>query len=185
VKKIFIALAIVFTLLIFTPPSFSHSGRTDANGGHYNRKTGEYHYHNGGSSSSGSSSESTIIKPTYTAPLPAISVYVNGKKVYCDQEPLLTGGRVLVPLRAIMEALGATVEWDSQTATIVARRQGFELTHSVGKWYAFANGNQIDLDVLSRIENGRTLVPVRVISESLGATVNWDDVNRTVNITYQ
>jgi len=182
-KKIFTALVVIFTLLVFSAPAFSHSGRTDANGGHYNRTTGEYHYHNGGNSSGGSSG-STYSKPTYTPPPTPISVYVNGKKLYCDQEPLLTGGRVLVPLRAIMEALGATVEWDSETETVNARKPGFEFSHPVGKWVAYANGNQINLDVPSRTENGRTLVPVRVISESLGASVSWDDNTRTVYISY-
>lgn len=96
----------------------------------------------------------------------------------------MTGDRVLVPLRAIMEALGAIVEWDAQTETVTARKQGFEFSHSVGKWFAYANGNQVNLDVPSRTENGRTLVPVRVISESLGATVDWDDDKRSVNINY-
>ena len=43
---IYLLVSIIFTSLILLPPTFSHPGRTDANGGHYNRKTGEYHYHN-------------------------------------------------------------------------------------------------------------------------------------------
>jgi len=96
----------------------------------------------------------------------------------------MVNDRVLVPLRAIMEALGATVEWNSETETVVARKTGFEFSHQVGKWYAFANNKQIDLDVPSRVENGRTLVPVRMISESLGATVSWDEASRTVTVKY-
>lgn len=90
----------------------------------------------------------------------------------------------MVPLRAIMEALGATVNWEAETQTVNAQKPGFVFSMSIGEWYAFANGKQINLDVPAMIENGRTLVPVRVISESLGATVNWDGTSRTVTITY-
>lgn len=96
----------------------------------------------------------------------------------------MTSGRVMVPLRSIMEALGATVSWEAETQTVSAQKPGFAFLMSIGDWYAFANGNQITLDVPATIENGRTLVPVRVISESLGATVNWNGTSRTVTITY-
>lgn len=188
-KPIIISLFIA-TLLAYAPLSLAHPGRTDSSGCHTCRtdcaswglSDGEYHCH-GGSDSSGGSSGSTT--PEYTPPpLPPISVYVNGTKLYSDQDPILTSGRVMVPLRSIMEALGATVSWEAETQTVSAQKPGFAFLMSIGDWYAFANGNQITLDVPATIENGRTLVPVRVISESLGATVNWNGTSRTVAITY-
>lgn len=188
-KPILISLFIA-TLLAYAPLSLAHPGRTDSSGCHTCRtdcaswglSDGEYHCH-GGSDSSGGSSGSTT--PEYTPPpLPPISVYVNGTKLYSDQDPILTSGRVMVPIRAIMEALGATVSWEAETQTVNAQKPGFTFLMSIGEWFAFANGNQIILDVPAIIENGRTLVPVRVISESLGATVNWDGTSRTVTITY-
>lgn len=65
IVKIFSTVILVFMLSI---TAFAHSGRTDANGGHYDRKTGTYHYHNGGSSSSSSSSSSRSNSMTYELP---------------------------------------------------------------------------------------------------------------------
>lgn len=188
-KPILISLFIA-TLLAYAPLSFAHPGRLDSSGCHtcrtncasYGLSVGEYHCDGGSSGSSGSSS-STI--PAYTPPTPTpISVYVNNKKLYCDQDPMLTNGRVMVPLRSIMEALGATVSWEAKTQTVNAQKPGFAFMMTIGEWFAFANGNQITLDVPATIENGRTLVPVRVISESLGAGVSWNGTSRTVTITY-
>ncbi len=189
-KRTLITIFLTLTLFIFVPLALAHPGRTDSKGCHtcwtncekWGLSYGEYHCHKGGSSSSGGSSTTPAYSPP-PAPL-TISIYVNGTKLYCDQEPTMSNNRVLVPLRAIMEALGATVEWDPATETVNANKADFNFSHPVGQWYAFANGKQINLDVPSENENGRILVPVRVISESLGANVSWDDTNRTVYVTY-
>ena len=59
-RKALIVLSLMLTAsILFYNSAHTHSGRTDANGGHYNRKTGEYHYHNSGTSSSGTSNSGT------------------------------------------------------------------------------------------------------------------------------
>lgn len=97
--------------------------------------------------------------------------------------PRAENGRVLVPLRAIFEALDASVNWDDNSKTITAgNKNSIKLT--VGKRTAFINGRAVELDVPAKIIKGRTLVPLRFVSEALGAAVEWQEESRTVVISY-
>lgn len=91
-------------------------------------------------------------------------------------------GRVMVPLRAIFESLGAEVDWDANTRTITGTKGDTIVTLVVNSPTATVNGKEIVLDVPPVIIDGRTLVPVRFVSESLGAEVEWDGNRRQVNI---
>jgi len=101
-------------------------------------------------------------------------VKVNGKQMNFDVPPVIQSGRTLVPLRAIFEELGATVEWEEATRTIIANKGNTWLTLRIGDRNAEINGNSTSIDVPPQITNGRTLVPLRFISESLGAEVSWN-----------
>jgi len=112
-----------------------------------------------------------------------IKVLVNGKALVLDVPPIIEDGRTLLPVRAIAESLGATVDWD-----FVARRVGVILNKDVVSLIidskdAYVNGQLKRLDVPARIVGGRTLAPARFISESLHAEVDWDAAGRTVIIT--
>lgn len=89
-----------------------------------------------------------------------------------------------MPLRQIVESLGASVNWDPGTETVSAQKTNVKLVLQVGKRVAYCNERSIDIDAAPKINNGRVLVPARLISESFGAVVNWDNDNRTVSITY-
>lgn len=89
-------------------------------------------------------------------------------------------GRVLVPLRAIFEALDATVDYDYATKTITGHKDGRIVILKINDKVASVDGEKITLDVPAKIMNGSTFVPVRFIGESLGASVVWD--NNTVLI---
>jgi len=102
----------------------------------------------------------------------------------CDQDPIIDDGRVLVPLRQIVESLGASVNWDPGTETVTAQKSNVKLVLQVGKRVAYCNEQSIDIDAAPILKNGRVLVPARLISESFGAVVNWDNTNRKVNIAY-
>lgn len=112
----------------------------------------------------------------------AIGVYIDGQPVSFDMPPMMTQGRVLVPLRGIFERLGATVDYDARTQHIVAIRgtQTVELT--IGSRQARVNDTPTLLDVPALAINGRTMVPLRFISEALGATVQWVEASRTILI---
>ncbi len=112
----------------------------------------------------------------------SIKILVNGKKLTTDVEPFETNDRVLVPMRAIFEALGATVDWDEASATATAVKDGTEIKITENSDIAFKNGAEVKLDVTAMIVQDRFMVPVRFISESFGAEVDWIDRSKTVTV---
>ena len=110
-----------------------------------------------------------------------VSISVNGQPVQFDQPPIERSGRVFVPLRGVFERLGATVVYDN--GTINATGNGRNIQLHIGSSTAMVNGQQTTLDVAPFLVGARTLVPLRFISESLGANVNYDDSSRSVAIT--
>ena len=109
------------------------------------------------------------------------TVYLDGKQISFDVPPKIDNGRVLVPLRGIFEALGAQVQWDG-TKTITASKDSTTIKLIIGG-QAFKNGQPVPLDVPAKVINGRTLVPLRFVSEALGASVNWDSGTQKITIT--
>src|SRR5690349_22510551 len=109
---------------------------------------------------------SFIVPPGIFAQQAPIRVYVDGQPLSFDVPPNMIQGRVLVPLRGIFERLGATVDFDPQTQHIMAVRgpQTVELT--IGSRQARVNSNAALLDVPAFTIAGRTMVPLRFISES-------------------
>lgn len=112
-----------------------------------------------------------------------IAVTIDNEQLQTDQPPIIQNGRTLVPLRSIFEALGAEVSWYQSTGSIYCYRNDASISLTVNDHYAYINGSQVYVDQPPIIVNSRTLVPVRVVSEALGATVVWDNDNRAVIIT--
>jgi len=112
----------------------------------------------------------------------AITVTLDGAKINFDVEPVLENGRVLVPLRNIFEALGAKVDWDNTTKTVSAMKNGDIIKLTIGNKVVYRNEYAVALDVPAIIIKGRTLVPIRFVSEALDAQVNWQGSNQTVII---
>ena len=100
-----------------------------------------------------------------------IKVLVNGKAVVFDQPPIIDGGRTLVPLRAIFDALGAKTDWNAATQTVTATRGSITIKLTIGEKILDRDGVKVTLDVPAKIIGGRTLVPVRAIGESFGSKV--------------
>ena len=111
-----------------------------------------------------------------------IDVELNGKKLFFDQPAMIINGRTLVPMRVIFEELGATVSWDNATETVTAVKDGKTIKLKIGSNVMTVNGESKTLDVSASIRNDRTMVPVRAVSEALGASVNWDGTNARVII---
>lgn len=109
------------------------------------------------------------------------SVVIDGNRL--DESPKLVNGRAMVPLRGVFEAMDATVEWDDGTSTITALRGGTRVELTIGQSAMLVDGQQVELDVPGSIEDGRTLVPLRAVSQALGVDVDWDGDTRTVTIT--
>lgn len=115
----------------------------------------------------------------------SVSILMDGKKLDTDVNPQIQNGRVLVPVRSITEALGATVTWDGATRVVTIAKATTTVTLKIGNQEALLNGNPFTLDVPSVIVQNRTLVPLRFISEAMGADVDWDAKTRTVTVTSQ
>jgi hypothetical protein len=121
----------------------------------------------------------------YSAPEHAISVRLHGKPLTMDQLPILGNGRTLVGLRAIGEALGANVSWSeaTQTASVALGTREVAVTVGSTRLTIRETGKAdrlIESDIAPVIAGGRTMVPVRVLAESLGLQVGWDPATRTV-----
>jgi hypothetical protein len=101
---------------------------------------------------------------------------------FVGQQPVEQDGRVLVPLRGVLEKMGAFVRYDSQTKTVVALRGATRITLPVNSRQALVGEKPVSLDVPARIVNGSTMVPLRFVAESLGAQVSFDVGARTVAI---
>ncbi|MCL2573277.1 MAG: stalk domain-containing protein [Defluviitaleaceae bacterium] len=114
-----------------------------------------------------------------------IRVTINGEQVeFADQQPTIIDGRTLVPVRAIFEALGATVEWSDEHRTITATTANNNVIRmSIGSINIFMNETLITMDISPQIIDGRTMIPARFVAETVGMHVNWDDKTNTVVIT--
>lgn len=114
-----------------------------------------------------------------------LRVLVNGKQVnFNGATAVNTNGRMLVPLRSIFEAMGASVVWDNDTKTITSKKGDTEIRLAIDSNVAYINGEEIILDTSSIIYKDRTLVPVRFIGEAFDGTVDWDSNSKTVSIEF-
>ncbi|MCL4424386.1 MAG: stalk domain-containing protein [Firmicutes bacterium] len=112
-----------------------------------------------------------------------LKVFVEGKRPDFDVQPQLINGRSMVPFRKVGEALGAKVDWEAATQTVIAERKGIRVVLPVGSLTIYINGKPQTIDVPAQLVGGRTLVPVRFLSQALGATVDWNDTYQMVIVT--
>lgn len=117
----------------------------------------------------------------------SIKVVINGSALDSNAAPIIENGTTLVPLRSVAEALNAKVSWYEDDGRIEVRRglKSIELWVPRGSYrpdYAYVNGSYMSLEVSQKIIKGRTYVPLRLLSEGLGAEVSWDQNTRTVTI---
>jgi len=122
-----------------------------------------------------------IIPPAVSAE-GGIRVFVEGVEITFDVPPVMKNDRVLVPLRKIFEALYMDVDWDGETETITSTGNGNTIVLQIGNPVARANARTVTLDVSAEVVDGRTLVPIRFIAESIGAQVGWDGDTQTVTV---
>lgn len=112
-----------------------------------------------------------------------ITVTIDGQNVAFDQPPIIDNDRTLVPMRAIFEALGATVEWDGETRTVTSVKGETTIKLTIDSPDMYVGEKLVTLDVPAKIVSDRTLVPVRAISEAMDCNVEWDGANQQVIIT--
>lgn len=114
---------------------------------------------------------------------------VNGQSNELDSPPIIKNGRTLLPIRAIIESLGGTIGWDATEKKVTITLGSTNIELWIGKSTARVNGVEKPIDsanpsVIPEIINGRTMLPVRFVTENLGASVGWDGATKTVTISY-
>ena len=100
-----------------------------------------------------------------------------------DVQPTMVNGRVMVPVRGVFEHMGADVRWDSTNQTVNAQHGSDTIVLPLNSYTATINGSQVTMDTPATMKRGRVMVPLRFLSESLGANVEWLAASRTVEIT--
>jgi len=129
-----------------------------------------------------------IVTFLLTLPISAVElpirVVVNGTKInFPDAEPFIDeNSRTQVPIRFVGEALGADVSWDGNTKKVTITLNGKKVVLQTGNKNYEVNGQQKQMDTVALLKESRTFVPVRFVSEALGATVKWNANIRTVYI---
>jgi hypothetical protein len=113
-----------------------------------------------------------------------IKATVNGDRVqFPDMKPTMMNGRVMVPVRGVFEHMDSTVMWDAEAGMVTAQRGNDIIKLPVNSQFATVNGKRVRLDTPATVRSGRTMVPLRFLSEALGAGVDWVASSRTVEIT--
>lgn len=110
-----------------------------------------------------------------------IKILVAGKEIKPETPAYIENGRTMVPLRFISEALGEKVDWKADTKTVLIGDNKASLV--IGEKEIEANGKKIAIDSPAVIKDSRTFVPLRAISEILGAKVDWESSTRSVKIS--
>jgi len=117
------------------------------------------------------------------------SFTVNGISNTLDSPPVIKNGRTLLPIRIVIEALNGSVGWDAATKKVTVSLGSNTIELWIGKSIAKVNGINTPIDVTNsqvvpEIINGRTMLPLRFVTENLGCDVKWDGATNTVTITY-
>jgi len=112
-----------------------------------------------------------------------IQVVVNGELVEFDVMPLNMNDRVMVPFRAIFEALGADVTWNNVSQTVFAEKDGYYVKIGIDSLNMYVNNERELMDVAPVIVDGRTLVSARFVAEAFGCDVQWNQETKTVFVS--
>ncbi|CAN5704469.1 hypothetical protein BH11ARM2_BH11ARM2_06950 [soil metagenome] len=117
--------------------------------------------------------------PSDAGRLSRIEVVVNGRPL--PGTALIRDNRVLVPMRPVFEALGATVQWYPENRKVVGQKDGKTVTLVLDQNFAYGAGSVL-LDYPPRMIDGRVMVPLRFVGEALGATVIWNRDTLTARV---
>ncbi|MEC1715447.1 copper amine oxidase N-terminal domain-containing protein [Schinkia azotoformans] len=103
-------------------------------------------------------------------------------EVSFDTPPIVEDGRTFVPLRTILDLTGAEMDWNNSTQTVTAKKGDITIALTIGSKTAYVNNKPVTLDAPAKNKDGRTLVPLRFVSEQLGYKVNYDAAASKVTI---
>ncbi len=113
-----------------------------------------------------------------------IDLMIDGQVIEAPVAPYLTNSTTLVPLRVISENLDCVVDWNGEKRTIVIKNKDKEIGLTINQTAITVNGKAGQISVAPQIVNDTTMVPIRFISETLGAKVEWNGGLQLVNIEH-
>ncbi|WP_024984552.1 stalk domain-containing protein [Brevibacillus borstelensis] len=108
-----------------------------------------------------------------------VSVHFPDAKPFIDPST----SRTMIPVRFVSEKLGASVDWDGAKQTVIMNKDGKQISLKIGEKKAVVAGQEITFDAAATLQNNRTFVPLRFVSEAYGAKVDWLATERLVLIT--
>ena len=115
-------------------------------------------------------------------------MYVNGAKSEIDPgkgtSPLVKDNKTLIPIRAVIEALGGSVGWDGQENKITIQLKGNTIELWLNSTKTIVNGVERPIEVAPQTFNGRTVIPLRYVIENLGYTVDWNNATKEIFIFF-
>jgi hypothetical protein len=119
----------------------------------------------------------------YMGPPVRVKVFVDNQEVAFDTQPYINSdNRTMVPVRFVSESLGASVYWDEALHLVTIINGQDEIKMTINNKFILLNGASFEMDTEAILLDGRTMVPLRFISEYLGATVDWDPINSVVHV---
>jgi len=107
---------------------------------------------------------------------------VNGRVIQTDVAPRIINGHTLVPIRFVAQALGANVTWQPDQQQAVIEYEGQRVVAQAGENTLVAGNRSVRTEVPTQVIQGRTMIPLRAVAETLGANVQWDPQTRTVYV---
>jgi hypothetical protein len=116
-----------------------------------------------------------------TTPVLAAQVEVNGTAI--DAEAVIVDGRTLVPVRGVFEELGYTVDYAADTKTATLTKGNTVVSMTMGNDYFTVNDEVVTPEVPQQIIDSRFMLPLRAVSEAIGARVEWDSETKTASIS--
>ncbi|KOS63522.1 copper amine oxidase N-terminal domain-containing protein [Lysinibacillus agricola] len=188
-KKLVLFITMLSLFMVTSLTADAHPGRLDSNGGHNCSEKSKakglcsgYHYHNKGNEAA-PSTNTNHKTPTYQSTpepvLTTVDVYINNVKQSYNPSAYIKNGTTLVPMKAIFVSLGATVTYDNATKKVTAYKGNKKIVIGVGNKKAYVNSNgvttTINLNHAAEIYKGTTMVPLRFVSEALGAGITFDN----------
>ncbi|BCJ87832.1 copper amine oxidase N-terminal domain-containing protein [Effusibacillus dendaii] len=110
-------------------------------------------------------------------------VYVQGQPLQTDVKPIIKEGRTLVPVAVIVKSLGANVNWDPDSRTVTINKGNVKIELPIGEPTVTVNGQKQTIDTAAEITEGRTVVPLRFLSEILKQKVVYDPETKLITVT--
>ena len=113
-----------------------------------------------------------------------VRLYLNNQLLHTNQSPVIKNNRTLVPLRTIAEALDASVDWNQNTQTVTIQSSNKTIKIPINSHNVLVDGKEIFIDAPAQLMNNTTMLPLRFVTEQLGAYVSWDNTSYSIQISF-